>query len=75
MSDILISLGHAVSDAYGVGESGNYTPSACLPKNAGGIVVAMGTFVNQVYVPLKISVCTQRTSITTKLMVPGTTGY
>ena len=66
---------HSLSDAFGVTESGNYTKSKCLPKNAGAIIVTLGNFVGHAYVPLKISVCTQRTSITTKLMVPGTTGY
>ncbi|HEY5121251.1 MAG TPA: DUF4232 domain-containing protein [Acidimicrobiales bacterium] len=70
----VVKTGHAVSDAYGVSESGNYTPSACLPKNANAIVVSMGTFVNQVYVPLKISVCTKLASTTTRLIVLGTTG-
>jgi hypothetical protein len=70
----VVKTGHAVSDAYGVTESGNYTKSACLPKNAGAIVVSMGTFVNQVYVALKISVCTKLASTTTRLIVPGTTG-
>jgi hypothetical protein len=70
----VVETGHAVSDAYGVGESGNYSTSACSPKNAGAIVVSMGTFVNQVYVALKISVCTKLASTTTRLIVPGTTG-
>lgn len=63
-----------VSDAFGVGESGNYTPSACRAKNAGAIIVSLGTFVSSTYVPLKISVCTKLANTTTRLIVEGTTG-
>ena len=41
---------HSVSDAFGVTESGNYTKSTCLPKNAGAIIVTLGNFVGQAYV-------------------------
>ena len=70
----VVKTGRAVSDAFGVTESGNYTTSACRPKNAGAIVVSLTTFVNSTFVPLKISVCTKLVSTTTKLIVQGTTG-
>lgn len=70
----VVKTGGAVSDAFGVTESGNYTPSACRPKNAGAIVVSLTNFVNSTYVPLKISVCAKLASTTTKLIVQGTTG-
>ena len=58
----------------GVTETGNYTPSTCVAKTAGAIVVTLGNFVSHHYVPLKISVCTATTSTHTQLIVAGTTG-
>jgi hypothetical protein len=71
----VVATGKSVSDAFGVVESGNYTPSACRPKNAGAVVVSMGDFVLHAYLPLKISVCTIKASTTTRLIAAGTTGY
>jgi hypothetical protein len=70
----VVRTGHAVSDAYGVSESGNYTKSACLPRDAGAITVSLGNFIHPTYIVLKISVCTKLASTTTRLIVPGTTG-
>ena len=71
----VVKTGTSVSDAFAVVETGNFTPSACRPKNAGAIVVTLGNFVHDAYVTLKISVCTKRSSTSTRLIAPGTTGY
>jgi len=65
----------SVSVAFAVVETGNYPKNLCLPKNAGAIVVTLGTFISHAYVPLKISVCTKKSSTSTRLIAPGTTGY
>ncbi len=65
---------HAVSDAFGVTESGNYTPSACRARNAGGVVVSLGGFIKPTYLALRISVCTKIASSSTRLITSGTTG-
>jgi len=71
----VIATGKSVSGAFGVSESGNYTPSLCGAKTAHAIVVTLAGFVPSRYLPLTISVCTKRTSTTTRLLVAGTTGY
>ena len=71
----VVKTGKSVSDAFAVVETGNYTTSTCLPKNARAIVVTMGNFVHHAYVPLKISVCTKKASTSTRLIAAGTTGY
>ncbi len=70
----IVASKHAVSDAFGVTESGNYTPSACQARIAGGVVVSLGGFVRPTYLPLRISVCTKIASTSTRLITPGTTG-
>ncbi len=65
---------HQVSAALGVTESGNYSPSTCGPKNAGAIVVSLGTFVPSTSLTLKISVCTKLSSVSTRLIVNGNSG-
>ncbi len=65
---------HAVSDAFGVTESGNYTPSSCHARNAGGVVVSLGGFIKPTFLALRISVCTKIASTSTRLITPGTTG-
>jgi hypothetical protein len=70
----VIATGHEVSAGLGVGETGNYTPSTCGPKNAGAIVVSLGSFVPHSYLTLKISVCTKLASVSTRLIVAGATG-
>ena len=71
----LVAKGKSLSDALGVTETGNFTPSTCRPRNATGALVSLGGFFSGVYVPLKMSVCTRLASTTTRLMVPGVTGY
>ena len=70
----VIAKGQSVSVAFGVVETGNYTPSTCVARSASGVVVSLGSFVHSTYVHLPIIVCTKRTSITTRLIVAGTTG-
>jgi hypothetical protein len=71
----LLVKGRSVSVAFGVTETGNYTRSTCVPRAADGVVVSVGSFLHSRYVHLPIDVCTKRTSISTKLITAGTTGY
>lgn len=70
----VIAKGQSVSVAFGVVETGNYTPSTCVAHSANGVVVTLGSFVTSRFVHLPISVCTKRTSITTRLITSGVTG-
>jgi Protein of unknown function (DUF4232) len=70
-----LTKGKSVSVGYGVVESGNYTPSSCVAKNASGVVVSLTPFVKSTYLKLKISVCTKRVSTKSRLLSPGTLGY
>ena len=70
----VVAHGRSLSDAVGVTETGNYTPSTCRPRNTSGIVVSLGGFIRHAYLPLKVSVCTRLASTTTRLLVPGKTG-
>ena len=70
----VVAHGRSLSDAFGVTETGNYTPSTCRPRNTSGIVVSLGGFIRRAYLPLKVSVCTRLASTTTRLIVPGNTG-
>ena len=70
----VIAKGQSVSVAFGVVETGNYTPSTCVARSASGVMVALGDFVHSTYVHLAIIVCTKRISITTRLISAGTTG-
>ena len=66
--------GQAVSDPFGVAETGNYPASLCAAKSAAGIVVTLAPFVRSTYVRLPISVCTKQASTRTALVVAGRTG-
>jgi hypothetical protein len=70
----VIAKGQSVSVTFGVIEAGNYPPSTCAVRSAKGVVVTLSTFVTPRYVQLPISVCTKRTSITTRLITSGVTG-
>ena len=70
----VIAKGQSVSVAFGVVETGNYTPSTCVARSASGVMVALGDFVHSTYVHLAIIVCTKRIIITTRLITVGTTG-
>ena len=70
----VIAKGQSVSVAFGVVETGNYTPSTCVARSASGVIVSMGSFVHSTYVHLPIIVCTKRISITTRLITAGRTG-
>jgi len=70
----VIAKGQSVSVAFGVIEVSNYTPSTCGMRSANGVVVNLGTFVSSRFVHLSIVVCTQRTSVTTRLITAGVTG-
>jgi len=70
----VIAKGQSVSVAFGVTETGNYTPSTCVARSASGVMVTLGSFVTSRYLHLPITVCTKRTSITTRLITAGVTG-
>lgn len=70
-----LSSGRSVSVAFGVTETGNYTPSACVARAADGVLVSIGNFLHSHFVHLPISVCAKRASTTTKLLTPGSKGY
>jgi hypothetical protein len=69
-----IAKGQAVSDAFGVVDTGNYTASTCGARSANGVIVTLGDFVHSRYVKMPITVCTKRSSTTTRLITPGTSG-
>ena len=70
----LVAMGHSVSSTFGVSDTGNYPANTCGARNAGAIVVTLGSFVTPSYVRVKISVCTKRTSTSSRLIVAGTSG-
>lgn len=70
----VLAKGHSVSVAFGVTQTANYPASACVARSANGVVVSLGNFVRPTYERLAISVCTKRSSTTTRLIVAGTTG-
>lgn len=71
----ILATHRSVSVAFGVVDTGNYSPSICGAKPADGVNVLLGSFITKTYVHLPIKVCTKRTSTTTKLLVPGVNGY
>jgi hypothetical protein len=70
----VVAKGHSVSVAFGVVETGNFTASTCVARNAAGVIVSLGRFVHATFVQLPITVCTMRASTTTRLIVPGING-
>jgi hypothetical protein len=70
----VIAKGQSVSVSFGVTEAGNYTPATCVMRPASGVVVTLGTFVTSRYVHLSITVCTKRSSVTTRLISAGSHG-
>lgn len=76
MMPALHTLAHnaSVSSAIGVVDTGNYTASTCAAQTANGIIVHLGTFVLARFEPVSWSVCTKRSSVTTRLLAPGTNG-
>lgn len=69
-----LAKGQSVSVAYGVVDTGNYTPSTCVAKNASGVRVSLSPFVKATYVKLSILTCTKRVSTKSRLLSPGKTG-
>jgi hypothetical protein len=69
-----LAPGAAVSVAFGVVDTGNYSASTCRARRARGVTVTLGAFVRPTYVGLPITVCTKRASTTTRLVAPGVTG-
>lgn len=66
--------GGAVSDGFGVAETGNYPPARCRARNASGVLVSLSPFVRPTYLALRISVCTRLASTHIQLLVAGRTG-
>jgi hypothetical protein len=71
----VVAKGAAVSVAFGVVDTGNYSASACVARSASGVIVTLGSFARATYLHLPITVCTKRWSVTTRLIVPGVSGY
>lgn len=70
---IRLAPGAQASAAYGVGESGNYTPSKCGPADFAGVTVLVGG-IGHWWAPLKSSTCTRLVSTFVSGVVPTTTG-
>jgi len=71
----VVATGRSVSVAFGVSETGNYTPSSCVARSADGVIVSLGSFLQPRFVHMAISVCTKRASTFTRLIVAGVNGY
>ncbi len=71
----VLNKGKSVSSALGVVESGNYPPATCLARDASGVEVTLARFFTARYLRMPISVCTKRASLTTQLIVVGSTGF
>lgn len=70
----VLARGESVSAAMGVTDTANFPVALCAPSRAGGVVVSLGDFVHSRFVRVSISVCARRSSVTTRLLVPGTSG-
>jgi len=70
----VIARGQSVSAAMGVVDTNNYPARLCAARSAGGVVVSLGDFVHSRFVRRPLTVCTRRSSVTTRLLVSGTTG-
>lgn len=70
----VLTKGRSVSAGIGVVDAGNFSPGSCGARAADGVMVSLGTFVHSKYVHLAITVCTKRSSVTTRLVVAGVSG-
>ena len=69
---VRLAPGQSASANFGVSESGNYTPAACVAKNAQSLSVGLGS--GNWWVRLSISVCTKLASTYIYGVVPGGNG-
>jgi hypothetical protein len=69
-----LKSGRSVAADVGFGENSNYPVARCKPKRVSGVLVTLGSFVSRRFVALGQSVCTLRSSVTTRLVTPGVTG-
>ena len=70
----LIAKGASVSVAFGVVDTGNYSPSTCVARRANGVKVSLGGFFAHRFVGFPLTVCTKITSTTTRLLAKGSRG-
>lgn len=70
----VVKTGRSVSAAVGFTETGNYPSASCVAKKVSGVLVTLGSFVSRRYVALSDTVCTKRSSVSTRLLVAGVTG-
>lgn len=63
----------SASVAFGVSETGNYTPSDCVAKAAKSVTLSIGA-VHGIWTPMSISVCTKLASTSVSGVSPTTTG-
>lgn len=69
---ITLRPGQRASAAFGVVDTGNFTPATCVAKNASSVSVS---FMGRLYWgALRFSVCTKRASTTISGVVRGATG-
>jgi hypothetical protein len=69
-----VSAGHSVSASIGFGDTGNYPASRCHAAGVSGIAVTLPSLGTTMHVSLSSSVCTALSSVSTRLIVPGTGG-
>jgi len=69
-----LAKGHSVSSAYGVVATGNFSAKTCVAQKVSGVLVKLGSIVPSTYVSLPITVCSKRSSTTTRLIATGVTG-
>jgi hypothetical protein len=70
---IRLAPGQRASAAFGVSETGNYPPSACVPRNAQSLDIGLAG-VGGWWLALKTSVCTKRASTSISGVVPMGSG-
>ncbi len=64
----MLSKGQSTSASIGFIETGNYTPSTCRPSTIHFIVTSLGAVTNRRVGTGPLSVCTKRSSVTTRLL-------
>ncbi len=70
-----LTKGQSVSVAFGVTETGNYTPSVCKAASASVVSVVLGSYAKgDVTFKPALSVCTKLASTRTQLIAAGTQG-
>ncbi len=69
-----VSAGHSVSASIGFTDTLNYPTARCHPAAVNAIAVTLPSLGSTQYLVLSSSVCTALSSVSTRLIVPGTGG-